>query len=191
MDSLDKARTTQLENIQKKTGKNLDQFRAVISASGLAKHGEIRQMLIDQFGLGFGDATMLVHFAFNSDGQSAAEASGSTLEDVLSEIYSGPKSSLRTLHDQLVVEIDKLGDYSVAPKKGYISLRRKRQFAMIGPGSKGRLDIGLNIKGLDATERLIAQPAGGMCPFKVFLNNTQEIDAELINWLSTAYAASA
>jgi hypothetical protein len=52
MSTLDKARQTQLENIQSKTGKSLDELRSIIAQSGLTKHGELRQMLMDRFGLG-------------------------------------------------------------------------------------------------------------------------------------------
>lgn len=190
MDSLDKARITQLNNIQKKTDKTIDEIRIMIRESGLQKHSEIRQLFIDRFGLGYGDATMLVHFAQQSDGQSAAEASQASPEEILDGIYSGSKASLRPLHDAMMKEISKLGDFSIAPKKGYLSLRRKRQFAMIGPGSKNRLELGLNMKGIPPTERLIEQPAGGMCQYKVFLSSKNEIDQDLIGYLKTAYNTS-
>ena len=61
MSSLDKAVETQLHNIEKKLGKSLDELTKVIQNSGLSKHGEIRQMLISDFGLGYGDANTLVH----------------------------------------------------------------------------------------------------------------------------------
>ena len=44
MSSLDKAFQTQLDNIQKKTGKSLDELAAVVRKSGLTKHGEIRDI---------------------------------------------------------------------------------------------------------------------------------------------------
>jgi hypothetical protein len=191
MDSLDKARVTQLNNIQKKTDKTIDEIRMIILESGLQKHAEIRQMFIDRFSLGFGDATMLVHFAQQSDGQSAAESAQASPEEILDGIYTGTKASLRPLHDMVMSEITKLGEFIIAPKKGYLSLRRKRQFAMIGPGSKNRLEIGLNMKGIPPTERLLAQPAGGMCQYKVFLSSENEIDEELIGYFKTAYDASA
>jgi hypothetical protein len=190
MDSLDKARITQLNNIQKKTGKTIDEIRVIISESGLLKHAELRQMFIDRFGLGYGDATMLVHFAQQSDGQTAAEATQASPQEVLEGIYIGNKASLRPLHDAVMKEISKLGEFSIAPKKGYLSLRRKRQFAMIGPGSKNRLELGLNMKGIPPTERLLEQPAGGMCQYKVFLNSENELDQELIGYLKTAYNTS-
>ncbi len=190
MDSLDKARLTQLNNIQKKTGKSIDEIRVIIQESGLQKHAEIRQMFTDRFGLGFGDASSLVHFAQQSDGQSAAEAAQASPQEILDGIYTGTKAGLRPLHDAVMKEISNLGEFSIAPKKGYLSLRRMRQFVMVGPGSKNRLEIGLNMKGIPPTDRLLEQPAGGMCQYKVFLSSENEIDQEFIGYLKTAYNTS-
>src|SRR3990170_3078936 len=55
MSSLDNARETQLKNIVTKTGKTLVELREMIQKSGLTKHSEVRQMLIDTFSLGYGD----------------------------------------------------------------------------------------------------------------------------------------
>ena len=60
MSSLDKAVQTQVDNIQKKTGKSLDELAAIVKKSGLTKHGEIRDMLKEKLGLGHGDANTLV-----------------------------------------------------------------------------------------------------------------------------------
>jgi hypothetical protein len=187
MSSLDKARETQLANIQAKTGKTLAELRGILQASGLSKHGDLRKYVIDQFGLGFGDATMLVHFAQESDGQTAAEVSGASLEDVINEIYSGPKASLRIVHDEVIRRANTFGEFEIVPKKGYVSLRRKRQFAMVGPGSKGRLEVGINMKDVPSTERLVSQPPGGMCQYKVFLTSMAEVDEEFIQWMRFAY----
>ena len=73
------------------------------------------------------------------------------------------------------------------PKKGYLSWRRKRQFAMVGPASRGRLEVGLNMKNVDSTERLQAQPPGGMCQYKVYLTSPMEVDDELMVWIRQAY----
>ena len=186
MDTLDKARMTQLQNIQTKTGKTLDQLRAIIAESGLSKHSEIRDMFIATFGLGFGDASMLVHYAQASDGQTAAEASGASTDDVLAAIYSGAKSGLRPIHDALMGVIEPLGPFDIAPKKGYVSLRRKRQFAMIGPATHTRVELGLNMKGVAATDRLEALPAGGMCQYRVRLASAAEVDAEIVAWIKQA-----
>jgi hypothetical protein len=45
----------------------------------------------------------------------------------------------------------------------------------------------MNMKGVEATERLVAQPAGGMCNYKVKVVEIGEVDAELIAWIRQAY----
>jgi hypothetical protein len=190
MSSLDKARETQLRNIEAKTGKTLNQLRALLTGSGLAKHGELRSWAMEKFGLGYGDANTLVHLALASDGQSAAAAASLSHDDVLAAIYSDKKAPLRPIHDALMAAIGPFGEYEIAPKKGYVSLRRKKQFATIGPGGATRVDVGLNMRGVPATERLLAEKPGGMCQYKVKVMAASEVDAELIGWLRQAYDAA-
>jgi hypothetical protein len=190
MSSLDQARATQLRNIETKAGKSLQDLRSLLKGSGLTKHGELRSFAMEKLGLGYGDANTLVHLALASDGQSAAEAAGSSAEDVLAAIYTDKKAALRPIHDALMAAIGKFGELEVAPKKGYVSLRRKKQFAMIGPGSATRVDVGLNMKGVPATDRLLAEKPGSMCQYKVKLGSAAEVDAELMGWLRQAFDAA-
>ena len=187
MSSLDKARETQLRNIEAKTGQTLEQLRALLGGSGLTKHGELRSYAMDKLGLGYGDANTLVHLALASDGQSAAAAAGLSSDDVLAGIYADKKAALRPVHDALMAAIGQFGEFEIAPKKGYVSLRRKKQFAMIGPGGATRVDVGLNMKGVPPTGRLLAEKPGGMCQYKVKVVAASEVDAELIGWLRQAY----
>jgi len=97
---------------------------------------------------------------------------------------------MRALHERMCAQIDKLGTYEKAPKKTYISLRRKKQFAMLGPATKDQIELGLNAKGLTAAPRLKALPADGMCQYTVRLSSASEIDAELMAWIRTAFDAA-
>ncbi|MGC4076044.1 MAG: DUF5655 domain-containing protein [Rubrivivax sp.] len=56
------------------------------------------------------------------------------------------------------------GDFEQAPKKSYVSLRRKKQFAMFGPATKDSVEIGLNAKDLPAHTRLKRQPPARTVP---------------------------
>jgi hypothetical protein len=187
---VDKATETQLQNIQKKTGKTLDQLTALIKSSGLAKHGEIVAMLKKDLGLGHGDANTLTHVALKSDGASAAAASGATADEVLDGVYTGPKAHMRPIHDRIMDAVNTFGEFEVAPKKGYVSLRRKKQFAMIGPATNTRFEVGLNMKGVAATDRLVAEKPGTMCNYKVKLTSAADVDKELIAWMRTAFDAA-
>ena len=191
MSPVDKAIETQLKNIQAKTGKTLDQLADILRKSGLAKHGELRDLLKRDLGLGHGDANMLVHACRKRDGASAAATtSGASTDDVLSEIYAGPRAALRPIHEAFMSKIATFGEFEIAPKKGYVSLRRKKQFAMIGPGTKSRVDIGINMKGVKGTDRLVELPAGGMCQFKVAVTDAKQIDKELVGWVKQAFGAA-
>lgn len=187
---MDKAVATQLANIEQRTGKTLAQLAKIVKGSGLARHGELVAMLKTDLGMGHGDANTLVHHVLKSDGASAAAASGSSPGQVIDEIYSGPKAALRPIHDALMAAITKFGPFEIAPKKGYISLRGSKQFAMIGPATNTRVEVGLNMKDLNGTPRLEAQKPGGMCQYKVKVTEAAEVDKELVGWIRQAYDAA-
>jgi Domain of unknown function (DUF5655)/Domain of unknown function (DUF4287) len=186
----DKALATQLANIEKRSGKSLKELTAIIISSGLTKHGEIRDMLKSKLGLGHGDANTLVHVVLKSDGASAAKEQGLSTDDVVAGFYTGPKAALLPIHQALMARINTFGEFEIAPKKTYVSLRRKKQFAMIGPATNTRVEVGLNMKGVTPTTRLEQLPAGGMCNYKVKLTTAGEVDDELIGWIRQAFDSS-
>ena len=150
-ESLDKASATQIANIEKSTGKKLDEWIAIVNKSGLEKHGELVSFLKDKHGFTYGNANTVVHYAKQSHA-GAAENS----DDLITEQYKG-KENLKPWYDKIMAEVKKFGsDIEVSPKKAYVSLRRKKQFAIIQPSAKDRLDIGLNIKGVAPSGNVIA-----------------------------------
>ncbi len=179
------ATETQLRNIEAKTGKTLAQLCKLVAASGLTKVGEQRTHLMQTLGLGYGDANALALHA-----SKRATPPAATSAAPLDALYSGNKAALRTLHDKLAAAIDKLGPHEKAPKKSYVSLRRKKQFAMLGPATKDALELGLNAKTLPPSARLKAKPPAGMCAYTVRVSSASEIDAELMGWVRTAYEAA-
>ncbi len=185
-----KALATQLANIEKRTGKSLAEFARVLKASGLAKHGELRDFLKREHGMGHGDANTLVHHVLAPAAASGAGATGAEMEGVIAGLYAGPKAALRPIHDRLMAAITTFGEFEIAPKKTYVSLRRKKQFAMIGPATQTRVEVGLNMKGAPATGRLVAMPPGGMCSHMIKLTSEAEVDAEVIAWIRAAFDAA-
>jgi hypothetical protein len=177
------AAATQLRNIEAKTGKTLAQLGQLIAGSGLAKVGEQRSMLMKELGLGYGDANAVALWVKDA----ATRTEDSAAADPLDAIYAGNKTALRPLHDRLIAAIDRLGPYEKAPKKAYVSLRRKKQFATVGPATKDQIEIGLNAKAMPSSPRLKVLPAGGMCQYSVRIGGASDIDDELLGWLRAAY----
>jgi len=185
MSSLEKAVQTQIDNIQKKTGKSLNELSVIAKKSGLTKHGELRDMFKEKLGLGHGDANSLVHAIFQSDGTRTAQ--GKSEDAVLDEIYSGAKAGFRPIHEKLIKEINKFGEFEIVPKKGYVSLRRKKQFVMIGPKTNTRFEVGINAKDFKKNARLLEQPKGSMCNYIVNVSDAKDVDPELVAWLKSAF----
>lgn len=46
------------------------------------------------------------------------------------------------------------------------------------------------MKGVAPTPRLVAQPPGGMCQYKVAVTGVDEVDRELVGWIRQAYDAA-
>ncbi len=181
----DKAIATQLANIEKRTGKTLAELSTIVTRSGLEKHGELVAMLKSTLGMGHGDANTLVHTVRQSAGPAAAQ--GASAGEVLDGLYTGPKAALRPIHDKLMTALRKFGAFEEAPKKTYVSYRRKKQFATIGPATNTRVEVGLNMKGVKPTARLEELPTGQMCNYRVKLTDPAQVDAELVAWIRTAY----
>lgn len=187
MNIVDKATQTQLADIEKRSGKTLAHLTELVHASGLTKHSEIRDVFIRDLGLGFGDAALLTGYALKALKPEAAGQEALSVEKIVSAFYSGPKAALRPIHDKVMAEIENFGDFEIAPKKTYLSLRRKRQFAMLGPATNSRVDLGLNMKGIPHADRLLEMSPGGMCQYRVRLTSENEVDAELVPWIRQAY----
>ena len=184
---------TQLHNIQAKTGRTIAALHAELAATGLAKVGEKRNWLMTTHKLGYGDANtvaLLVGKIPPGLGDAPAPAAPAGAGDPLAELYVGPKAHLRAVHDAVMRAVQSFGEFEEAPKKTYISLRRKKQFAMVGPATKDQVEIGLNAKDLPSHARLKVQPPGSMCQATTRLGSAKEVDALLVAWLKRAYDAA-
>ncbi len=188
------ATLTQLRNIQAKTGQSIAHLHAVLAASGLAKTGERRTLLMQQYKLGYGDANAVALFygkPVPALGDQAPAAMPVQPEgDPLDTLYTGAKAELRPLHVAVMQVVKGFGPCEEAPKRSTISLRRNKQFAMLGPATKETIEIGLNAKDLPPHARLKVQPPGSMCQATTRISSAKDIDATLKAWLKQAFDAA-
>jgi predicted transport protein len=180
---MDKGTQTMIDNLQKNTGKTLPEWIAIVQKEGIEKHGEIIKFLKDKHSLTHGFANLVAHKAKGTDAGSATNE-----EDLITKQYKG-KEHLKPIYDTLIAEIKKLGnDVEIAPKNAYVSLRRKKQFALLQPVTKTRFEIGINLKGQVPNGKLIAiTTTGAMCSHKIILTDLKDLDNEVMEWISKAY----
>ncbi len=172
-----------LDNIPEKTGKTLKQWFTLVKKSGAAKHGEIVKFLKGDHEVTHGYANLIAR-QFLDAGQPSASSG-----DLVEAQYGGDKAALLPIYEALIKEAQKLGkDVEVSPKKAYVSLRRKKQFGLIQPSTKTRVDLGLNLKGVAAKGRLEKSGSfNSMVSHRVKLSKKSEVNAELKKWLKEAY----
>ena len=175
MASVEEALKTQIRNIEARSGKSMKEWKAVIAASGLTKHSEVVAMLKTKHGMTHGDANRTA-LVTKDDAKPAKK-----VDTAVTEIY-----------DALLAEVKRLGkDVEVAEKKGYVSLRRAKQFAMLRPAAK-HVDVGLILPDAKVTKRLeSAATFNAMFSHRVRIATTSEIDGQLKSWLKAAYTRAA
>lgn len=180
---MDKAMQAMIENLQMNTGKTLEQWTNIVNKQNFAKHGEIIKFLKDNYGLTHGFANLIAHKAKGSDADSAENKN-----DLIELQYKG-KEHFKPLYDKLLHEIQVFGgDFEIAPKNAYVSLRRKKQFAILQPATKTRFEIGIILKGQEPKGKLEAiNTPNAMCSHRINLADIKDIDKEVIGWLKTAY----
>ncbi|MBC8353355.1 MAG: DUF4287 domain-containing protein [Planctomycetes bacterium] len=175
-----------LANMKEKSGKTIEAWLKIVAKTKLAKHREILNHLKSEHGVTYGYASLIATKALDSG---EPPATGGDLVDAQ---YSGAKSELRPIYEALIEAVQRFGkDVDISPKKSYVSLRRNKQFGIIQASTKTRIDVGINCKGAKPTKRLeVSGSFNGMVSHRVRVNNKDDIDKELIDWLKQAYADS-
>ena len=177
---------TMNSNLEAKTGKSLAQWVAIAKKSGEAKHGGIVKHLKGEHALTHGYANYVALECLQSASIHADDA------DLVAAQYAGKKAGLKPLYEQILEIADSFGDdVEVAPKKAYVSLRRKKQFATVQPSTATRMDIGINLKGAEAEGMLqVVAGANSMCSHKIELTDAAMVNTEFKSWLKKAYDAA-
>jgi predicted transport protein len=166
----------------RKTGKTLDQWKLLLSQQSFSKNGEYMTFLKSEHAITHGFANFIT-LKFRE-----ADAASSDADDLVANQYKG-KESLKSIFNKLLMTITRIGsDVEVVAKKSAVSFRVKRQFTLIQPSTKKRIDLGLKLNDTPHSERLeTSGPFGTMCTHRVQLTELEHVDNELIKWIKEAY----
>jgi predicted transport protein len=180
---IDKAFQSMIDNLRKNTGKTLEQWIEVVKKENIAKHGEIIKFLKESHGLTHGFANLIAHKSKGSDAGSSENQ-----DDLITKQYQG-KEQLIPVYQKIMAEIEKFGnDIEIAPKNAWVSLRRKKQFALLQPATKTRFEIGIILKGHESQGKLEAiNTVNAMCSHRINISGVNDLDAEVFDWLKKAY----
>lgn len=177
---MDKALQSMVDNMPEKTGKPLQEWLKILGQRQFQKHSEAVSFLKEKHGVSHGYANTIVHLSKHSEDQNESE--------LLEQQYQG-KKNLRLIYNKLIEHIQSFGnDIEIAPKKSYVSIRRKKQFALIQPSTKSRLDLGLTLKQREPQGKLEASGSfSAMCTHRIRIEETEDITDQVIEWLQKAY----
>jgi len=179
---MDKALQTMINNMPEKTGKKLEEWIQILNKKNFEKHSLAVKYLKTEHGLTHGFANTIVTLSKDKN---------ESPEDLIANQYNG-KESLKPIYEMLITTVKDYGDdIIITPKKASVSLIRKKQFALIKPVTKSRIDLGLKLKGIEIQGCLEGSgPFGTMCTHRIQLKNVSDINSDVLKWLSLAYERS-
>jgi len=179
---MDKALQTMINNMPEKTGKSLEEWKTILKGLSFEKHSEGLKYLKSEHGVTHGFANTIV---------SLSKEENQAPFDLVSAQYKG-KESLIPIYELLLQLMKNFGDdVLVTPKKTSVSFIRKRQFALIKPATKSRIDLGLKLKDVPVDGRLEnSGPFGTMCTHRIQITSIDQVDEWVKKWLQEAYNKS-
>jgi predicted transport protein len=172
---------TMIANMPEKTGKSLEEWFETLDQNPFEKHGEGMKFLKGEHGVTHGFANTILQLYKQRDASQAEP-------DLIADQYE-KKAELKPIHDKLKDIMMAFGnDVEWAAKKTYVSVRRNKQFAIVQPSTKTRLDLGINLKGKAPEGKLEASGSfNSMVSHRIKLSHADEIDDAVIGWLKEAY----
>jgi len=179
---MDKALQTMISNMPEKTGKSLEEWKPILKQKAFTKHSEGVKFLKTEYNVTHGFANTIVTLSKAEENEDI---------DLVQAQYKG-KENLLPVYEALIQYLQSLGaDVTITPKKGSVSIIRKRQFILVKPATKTRIDLGFKLKDKPTTDRLEnSGPFGKMCTHRVKISGKDEIDTELKAWIKEAYDQS-
>ena len=147
-----------IDNLEESTGRNLSEWMKLTASSGLTKRNDIIKWLKEKNGFGHMNASLLAGIHLNS----GKPVYGSTA-DLLDNQFA-KALDMRSLYECFTAFAGKhFPNSTVLPKKTYVSILEKREFAAINIKPK-ELRIGLDLGDRAFDETLTKSKLSGPMP---------------------------
>jgi hypothetical protein len=173
------------ELLLRRSGDTVETWNSRIRAHGFADEASLRQWLAEHGVTGYAQMLLVMETFGYPDFFSASA-------DQLIDGQYADRPQLRPILDALLAIAPALGDVTVQARKTYVSLvSPRRQFAVVKPTTRKRVDLGL---------RLDHEPVGRLEPAKgvgndsitvrIGLSSSDDVDDDVVSWLQRTYAAN-
>ena len=174
-----------IDNLKASTKKDLDGWLAEIKSLGSKKRNDIIDSLKKKYGFGHMNASLLAGIYLN-DGKPVY---GST--DDLLENQFAKAAAMRPLYESFISFVRKnFPEATVLPKKTYVSILEKREFAAINIKPK-ELRIGFDLGDRPFDERVTKSKLTGPMPrisHMVVVSDTESFDDEITSLLRESHS---
>ena len=176
---------TMIGNMPEKTGKSLKEWHQLLSKTELQKHGDLMKLLKGEHGVSHGFANTIAQLYLKPELLQPQTASDTDMDK---ELLSGKEDISEVFHKAKAMFESIQGEVEFSYKKTYISLRTpKKQFALLQPSTKTRVDIGLNMKGVEPAENVEASGSwNAMVTHRIKVSSADDLNG-IQSWLQKAY----
>lgn len=172
--------------LRRRTGAGVEEWNARVRDSGIDSEPALREWLAERDVIGYSQM-LLVMERFGYPHYLVESA-----DDLVAGQYAD-RQELRPILDRILTVIGSVGDVRVQARKTYVALESPlRQFAVIKPSTRTRVDLGLRLADEPVGGRL--QPAKGVgnasITVRVALTAPDDVDDEVLALLRRTYAAN-
>jgi hypothetical protein len=166
--------------LEKKTGKGLDQWNAVIKKQRFTDASSLKAWLAQKSVTGYASQLLVMETFGYPDFVT-------TSADSLIDAQYADRPHLRSIYEAIVKATRDFGEVVIQARKGFVSLvGPRRTFARVQATTKNRVDLGLRIE---------KKPGGRLQPSRIHetmklqisFTRPEEVNREALRWLEKAY----
>jgi hypothetical protein len=176
-----------IDNLKTQSGKSLGEWMKQLGSSGITKRNDLIKSLKEKNGFGHMNASLLTGIYLNN----GKPVYGST-DDLLDNQFA-KAADMRSLYESFTAFAKKhFPNSSVLPKKTYVSILEKREFAAINIKPK-ELRIGFDLGDRPFDEEVGKSKLSGPMPrisHMLVLTDKSELNADLVELLKASYQRS-
>ena len=137
-------------NLEKNTGKSLDQWKELVKKKAPKDRKQKVQWLQIKHGLGSGQAGTIVKMMY--EGLDDYDE-----DELMKQHFNNGKEYLKPLYDKIITSLKKQGHVKISVNKTYLSLSNSQQFALI-KSTKDGLVIGVPAAAVKAVKNKEFKP---------------------------------